>query len=194
MARLIRSAKSANAWTTGDLDSYNITLLPQDAMAFFEIQQLPQTQVHPEILTVQNSENMAIAANQELVTLLEDAMVEDPVREEAPVNDFAVQLLRTLHFSLGRRICHVGKDLHLIISGERRHAKPDICIVDHNQHNTLPLIQENKRVGSSDLVRENAGAQLIAEAIAAFTWNNCRRQQGGLPLLEQQVCAGHLSP
>ena len=68
----------------------------------------------------------------------------------------------------------MGKDVPLFICGECqwRHAKPNICIVDHDQNNTMLLIQENKHVGTSEFTQVNIVAHLIAEAIAAFTWNN----------------------
>ena len=38
MANLIHIAKTSGAWTIGDLDSYNITLLLQDTATFFGTQ------------------------------------------------------------------------------------------------------------------------------------------------------------
>jgi hypothetical protein len=60
-------------------------------------------------------------------------------------------------------------DIPLLICGEERHAKTDVCIVDSDD--ILLLIQEDKRHKES----KDPEPQLIAEAIAAFQTNNTRR-------------------
>ena len=57
-------------------------------------------------------------------------------------------------------------DLPLLICGEERHAKTDVCIVDHSQNDILLLVQKEKRLQQLEPV--NAQAQLVAEAVAAF--------------------------
>ena len=56
----------------------------------------------------------------------------DPIpSEESAVDDFAMQLLRTMGYSyVGRttgRDLRNRKDIPLLICGERKHAKTDVC-------------------------------------------------------------------
>ena len=51
MADLIRSAKSGSNWKSHDLHSYNIVIeYQQDVATFFEVAQLPEPHVSPEML------------------------------------------------------------------------------------------------------------------------------------------------
>ena len=59
----------------------------------------------------------------------------------------------------------------LIICGEQRHAKTDVCVVDED--NVLLLVQEDKRHKE----RKDPEPQLIPEAITAFQANNTRRMR-----------------
>ena len=78
-------------------------------------------------------------------------------------------------------------DLQLLICGENRHAKTDVCIVDHSQNNfdILLLVQKDKRLTYNEPI--NAGAQLVAEALAAFNENNTQRKAAGCPPLAEKV-------
>jgi hypothetical protein len=132
---------------------------------------------------------MKIAQNQELFYSLEHAMKHT---EESAVDDFAIGLFRALRYTWGHRITRSHMDIQLLVCGELRHAKTDVCLLDCHQNNML-LVQESKRFPGGTVAQGNAEAQLIAEAIAAFGWNNCRRLKNNQPLLESQVCSRHLS-
>ncbi|KAI0293287.1 hypothetical protein B0F90DRAFT_1643190, partial [Multifurca ochricompacta] len=91
--------------------------------------------------------------------------------EESAVDDFAVLLLRALGYTPRGRVVRTRKEIPLIICGEARHAKMDVCIIDQNE--IWLLDQEDKQhLDSSD-----PEPQLIAEAIAAFAANNQTRQR-----------------
>jgi len=116
MANLPRSPKSAGDWTTGDLDAYNIRLVREDAATFFGTQDLPQPRVDPEILNVQDAIDMAVEDNQELINLLDLAMVPSSP-EESAVDDFTLSLFRALRYTAGHRIARCRKDIPLFICG-----------------------------------------------------------------------------
>lgn len=187
MANLLRSAKSASDWTIGDLDAYNISLSREQANVFFGTQHLPQPQIDSEILNIQDASDMVIDANQELINLLDLAMVPADA-EESAVDDFVVSLFRALRYTRGHRVARTRKDIPLLICGEWRHAKTDVCLLDRLQNNIMWLVQENKRFGEGPQARSDAEAHLVAEAIAAFCWNNRQRWEAGLPELEAAVC------
>jgi hypothetical protein len=188
MANLIHSAKTAGAWTTADLDSYNITLLPQNAASFFDTQHLPQSTVNPEILSVQNASDMTISDNQLLINLLDLAMIPAHGQEESAVTDFMVYLFHTLHYSSGHHIAQTCRDFQLYICGKWRQAKINVCLFDCHQCNMILLVQEDKHFRDGGMAQANAQAQLIAKAVAAFSWNNRQREEAGQPLLESKVC------
>ena len=67
-------------------------------------------------------------------------------------------------------------DLVLLICGENRHAKTDVCIIDWSHNDILLLVQEDKKLGRG----RHAQAQLVAEAIVTFHKNNVHREAVGL--------------
>jgi hypothetical protein len=147
---------------------------------------LPQPHVDPEILNVESADNMAVDKNAELITLLDIAMVPTGP-EESAVDDFTVELFKALGYVWCTRVARTRKDIPLLVYGDRRHAKTDVCIVDHLQHDILLLVQEDKRFGGEEENISDAEAQLIAKSIAAFSLNNSRKRDAGLPELDSKV-------
>ncbi|KAK2463783.1 hypothetical protein APHAL10511_004181 [Amanita phalloides] len=184
MSELIRSAKSGGDWTANELNAYNITVVHQDAVTFFETPVMPQPTVAPEVLTALDPDNVIDDDAYELLSHMDLAMSLAPA-EESAVDDFAVLLLRALGYTRRGRHFRTRKDIPLVICGEKRHAKTDVCIID--DHGILLLVQEDKRHMEND----DPEAQLIAEAIAAFAANNeVRRNVLDQPPLPSKVMAG----
>ena len=184
MANLIRSAKSGSDWTLNDLDSYNIELHRQNHLAFFGVQALPPPQVDAELLNTTEANDMVQDRNAELINLLDLATTTSS--GESAVDDFSVELFKALGYVRRNRVARTRKDLSLLVCGERRHAQTDVCIVDRLQNDIILLVQEDKRVEGGENV--DARAQLVAEAIAAFTENNMNRELADLPPLAEKVC------
>ena len=141
MAELIRSAKSGTDWTTNELEAYNITVVYQDAAAFFEMQNLPQPAINQNVLTSLAADDTPDDAAYELLRTMDLAMA--PAAEESAVDDFAVLLLRALGYTRRGRVSRTRKVLPLVICGENRHAKTDVCLIDENE--IVLLVQEDKR-------------------------------------------------
>ena len=186
MANLIRSAKSGSDWTRPELDAYNITISDQDAPNFFGLPALPQPTIDQELLQIQDANHMVNDKNAELISLLDLAMIPGP--EESAVDDFAVELFKALGYVRRTRVARTRKDIPLLICGEQRHAKADVCIIDHSQNNIMMLVQEDKRFSWSETAAAAAEAQLVAGAIAAFSYNNEVRRSAGLPVHASRVC------
>ena len=119
-----------------------------------------------------------------LITYLDLAMI--PERGKAAVIDFTVQLFKDLGYVHRERLAHRRMDLPLFICGEDRNARADVCIVDHSQNSIHLLVHADKRSEHGEL-EFNAGAQLVAVAVAAFNENNAQREAIGLPPLAEKV-------
>jgi hypothetical protein len=83
MANLIRSAKSGSDWTLNDLDSYHITVNPEEPLSFFGLRvgednfamTFPQPSVDQELLSNANANSMQQDRHAELITYLDLAMI-----------------------------------------------------------------------------------------------------------------------
>ncbi|KAF9470903.1 hypothetical protein BDN70DRAFT_939343 [Pholiota conissans] len=188
MANLVRSAKSGSNWTQAELDAYNITVISQDAATFFGVPHLPQLHVSQELLAKESAIDMVDDKNAELINLLDLAM--GPSSEDSAVDDFAVELFKMLAYVRRHRIARTGKDIPLLICGEWKHAKADVCILDREQNDIMLLLLEDKRFGQGELSSTDAEAQLIAMSIAAFSRNNRCRVDTGLPEHRSKVIPG----
>ena len=139
--------------------------------------------IDQELLNILDADAMQQDCNAELIGLLDLAMI--PNKGETAVNDFAVELFKVLGYVHRQRLACTRVDLPLLICGEERHAKTDVCIVDRSQNDILLLVQKEKRLQQLEPV--NAQAQLVAEAVAAFNENNAQREAIGLPPLVSKV-------
>jgi hypothetical protein len=184
MSQLIRSAKSGSDWTSHELNAYNITVVQQDAATFFEVPELPQPVISPDVLTAEDPNDSADDNVYELLRTMDLAMSVAPA-EESAVDDFAMLLFRALGYTRRGRVLRSRKDISFVVCGEWKHAKTDVCILDDFQ--ILLLVQEDKR----HLEATDPEPQLIAEAIAAFSANNQTRKQAlGMAPLTSKVMAG----
>ncbi|KAH7885666.1 hypothetical protein F5I97DRAFT_1936695 [Phlebopus sp. FC_14] len=92
---------------------------------------LPEPTVKPEVLTTQSSNDTqdddiyALLYALELATLL-------PPMDETAVDDFAVNLFRALRYNRAGWAVKTITDIPLLICGEQRHAKTDVCVVNHS--------------------------------------------------------------
>ena len=157
----------------------------RDIPSFFGIHSLPKAQVFAEILDIQEAVGMANDDNAMLIDLLDAAMVPSfgNTRSEASaVIDFMVQLFKHLGGYVGRRrYARTRRHLALPISGDIKDADIDLCIVDSSNDHIVLLVQECHGYLS------DAEAGLVANAIAAFVYNNECRKASGLPELQSKV-------
>ncbi|TFY65951.1 hypothetical protein EVG20_g5134 [Dentipellis fragilis] len=132
------------------------------------------------------ADDMQRDRNAEFINLLDLAMLRSS--GESAVDDFVVELLKLTGYVRRHRVARTRNDLPLLICGEWRHAKTDVCIIDRQQNDILLLVQEDKRLEDREPL--DARAQLVADALAAFTDNNASRQSFDLPPLESKVMPG----
>jgi hypothetical protein len=186
MTTLIRTPKSGSEWTRNELRAYNITVTPQSVANFFGDPTLPQPPVHQVILDNRKYPPNGIADRNDrnFFFYLEEAMATPP-GEESAVADFTAHVFGLLGYDGANCFIRQRKDIPLFICGGQTHAKSDVCVVDRN-HRILLLVQEDKRhLGGGD-----PEPQLIAEAIAAFQFNNARLQRIGVQPIQAKTIPG----
>ena len=101
--------------------------------------------------------------------------------EEGAVDDFSADVLKMMGYEkVGRKVC-INMNIRLLICGHTTRARTDVCIIGSEE--VLLLLQEDKSYVSTD----DAEAQLIAEAVAAFQYNNRIRKDSGLKELDEHT-------
>jgi len=190
MPDIIRNAKSASDWTRIDLEAFQIHLVSCDAAEFFgHDYPLPVPNNHPQLLTHPTTDGITDKDAYRVLDYMDLAMTRVP-DEESAVDDFTMHLLLALGYAemnSGRSV-RTHKDLPLFISGEWRHAKTDVCVIDRNQNSIVLVVQdsqEDKRYMEGDPI-----PLLVVQTIAAFQHNNHIRQQSGLPPFNNKVMPG----
>ncbi|KAJ7584320.1 hypothetical protein C8J56DRAFT_950688 [Mycena floridula] len=174
MATIVRTAKSGSDWTSNELSAYNITIVPQSKEQFFGKTNFPNP-TEPSLAGFMSTETRQNANNadkktKQLLHYLDLAM--NPKQgQEAAVDNFAAELLKSLGYDEENRIVFIRHAIPFLICGEYSSAQTDVCVMDDND--ILLLLQEDKRLTS----RKDAEPQVIAEAIAAFALNNQTRER-----------------
>ena len=168
MANLLRTAKSGSDWTAHELEAYHIIVVPQSKVEFFGTTDFPDP-TDPSLVGFITNETWRTAKDKRTKQLIRhlDYAMDPKIGKEAAVDDFVAVLLRNLAYDRDGIILsrHV---LPLLICGQSSVAQTDICFVD--DEDTVLLVQENKRLGST----KDPEPQVIAEAIAAFETNNSK--------------------
>ncbi|KAH9065947.1 hypothetical protein EDB87DRAFT_908993 [Lactarius vividus] len=160
MAKLIRSAKSASDWTRNELAAYNITVGYQDAATFF--------------------------VTQRIAMLLCSLIIWCSLRPHQR-NLLSTILLWYCCMRWATLGVILTKDVPLVVCGENRNAKVDMCVFDVRQKGILRLVQENKR----HMSHSDPEPRLIAKAIASFAANiQIHQLKLNQPPLHSKVMAG----
>ena len=99
------------------------------------------------------------------------------VTQESAIGDFAAATLKFLGFNERHATVATRYIIPLTICGETRAAQTEVCIIYRPTTILLVLV-------GTLLDKTNAEAQVVAEAIAAFQFNNAKRAARGQPVLE----------
>ena len=185
MADLIRSAKSGSDWTSNELAAYNITVRRQSAPDFFGYQ--PNTipeYLDPEFVhsPVPPNDSIADVATFRILQYIDLATRANATQESA-IDDVARELLRLLNFEEKGTLLRSRYAIPFFISGDTGCvAQTDLCLIQGSA--TILLIIQEDKTGFSQKYPE---AQVIAEAIAAFQYNNLSRDRAGLDTVESMT-------
>ncbi|KAF8815663.1 hypothetical protein BYT27DRAFT_7230171 [Phlegmacium glaucopus] len=167
MANLARLAKSANAWTSNDLVSYNIRVSSQSPNKFYG-QPLPTvaslSNLDPNLLSSTLDTQGLSDETDRLLQYLYMASRENP-GQDSSVTDFVREILRMFGYE--------KRDLLL------RTPQIDLCLVQRSS-TILLVVQEDKTTPSPE-------PHLIAKAIATFQYNNRVRVRLGRPKLDSMT-------
>ena len=144
MANLIHNSKSSNYWNQNHLRSYNIQVVEQSLVEFFNQNQLPS--VPPTVRHFGKTMDRALARDDDTYKLLHylDLVQNPKVGQESAVDNFAARLLETLGYASGRPVIANPPALPLIICGMQYSAQTEVCIWDEN--NYLLLVPVDKRL------------------------------------------------
>lgn len=169
MAQLIRSAKSGSDWTGAELLAYDIAISPTFPDVFSPPSPVPSLDhLDPSILTSPNGNdpNLSYAAGRYLGYL----DLATNATQESAIDDFAAATLTLLGFD-DQQFTHVATRyiIPLTICGKTRSAQTDVCLV-YRPTTVLLVLIEDKTL----LNKTSAEAQMVADAIAAFQYNNTK--------------------
>ncbi|KXN65745.1 hypothetical protein CONCODRAFT_44302 [Conidiobolus coronatus NRRL 28638] len=172
MVSIIRNCKAGSDWTINELDAYNIAVVPQNELEFFPqpISTVDLSDLPSRILDSYSFRDVARddkTAYQFMRYL--DLATHPREGEESAVDDFAAEILRLLDYDDNGRVIRTRKSIDMLMCGQETYAKTDVCIV--SEDSILLLLQEDK----SHISRKDPEPQLVAEAIAAFQYNNKTR-------------------
>ena len=178
MAQLIRSAKSGSDWTGAELLAYNISITPTPPAVFFQSSTDPSLDhLDPAILTSPdaNDPNLS-AATADYLGYLDLA---NYVTQENAIDDFSAATLRLLGFNERHATVATHYSIPLTIGGETRDAQTDVCVIYRPTTILLVLVEDKPFPNNA-----NAEAHVVAEAIAAFQFNNEKRAARGQTAME----------
>jgi len=183
MANALRSAKSGSDWSRSELLAYNITISSVTPNQFFDKDADPSLDdLDPAILNASpGSDDPSLSeAVVEYLGYLDLAI---HATQESAINDFAAHTLRLLGFNERKTLVRTRYIIPLTICGDaNRAAQTDVCLL-HRPTLVLLVLVEEKTISN----RTDAEAQVVAEAIAAFQFNNTKRGDSGLPLLNSMT-------
>ncbi|KAM6502557.1 hypothetical protein JOM56_002534 [Amanita muscaria] len=177
---LIRSPKSGSDWTANELLAYNIKVSPQSPDSFYG-QPLPtlsgESGLEPHFLSGTLSTQGLSDSTHRLLSCLDLA---SKGKSESAVDDFGKDILHLLKYDAERDLLLRSRHrIPLLISGDpNRSAQTDVCLIQGSS-TVLLVAQEDK----SALSTCDPEPQVIAQAIAAFQYNNRTRNEFGKPEL-----------
>ena len=179
MAETIRSAKSGSDWTRNELIAYNIKIVPQTPNQFFGAVGASLAHLDPLIITgFVDTENLSDATLRYLTHLDHAAHA----GQESLIDEFSRQTLDLLGYSERGLTLYTRFSIPLTICGDDKSAQTDVCLVN-GRTMILLILQEDKTVFNIS----DPEPQVIAEAIAAYQYNNNKRERRGLAVLDEMI-------
>lgn len=150
-----------SSWTLYQLRFYNIAIQKVSWKDFFALDRLPMSSTGDSLFNdPDNSDNWGLASAIDVATW----------DHENAVDLLGLRLLDAAKFTKRPLRPSFHPELTFTMAYDANtYAKPDLALYANNQ--TVIFVQENKRSTVGDGFLPNAMAQLVAEAIAAFSNN-----------------------
>jgi len=183
MSKHRRTSKEAAQWTHIELVSYNIKVDGiGNPLKFFNCDFPDALEIDEDILYQESKKSNDQDAYTFLRLLYDSTIHPHPHKEDSAVIDFTHHVLRLLEYTPIGRIARTRKRLPFKICGVEKAAVPNICILDERDFILLVVQEETDHIDPEP--------RLVAQMIAAFSCNNHRRQQLGLPPLDSHWVNG----
>jgi hypothetical protein len=179
MANIIRSAKSGSDWSPNELFAYHIIVSPIPPQQFFmQRADPPLTGLDPALidspLDVDDSD-----VSDDTYRFLSYLDLTTNAGQETAIDNFARELLHAVGFDERGRVLLTRNIIPLCICGDvNKAAQTDVCLLDRRSMILLVLQGDKTIFNNSD-----PEPQFIAEAIAAYQYNNQQRGRKGQPAL-----------
>ena len=182
MAYSARHAKAGKDWSLGELVAYNIQIVSQSPGQFFgaAAANTSLAELDPLIITGSiDTENLSDTTLRYLTYLDLAARAS----QKACIDEFARQTLDLLGYP-ERGLALISQyNIPLTISNQDKSAQIDACLVD--EQNMILLILKGKMSLESNF--SDPEPRVVAEAIAAYQYNNSMRELMGLETLDEMV-------
>jgi hypothetical protein len=177
MAEIIRSAKSGRDWTRNELIAYDINIVPQTPEQFFGAAGVSLAELDPLIITGSTDTTANLSdATLRYLTYLDIAA---HASQETLLHKFSSQTLELLGYSERGLALFTRFNIPLTICGDDKSTQTDVCLV--NERSMILLILQGVFNSS------NPEPQVIADAIAAYQYNNDKRERRGMTTLDKMV-------
>ncbi|KAJ7705483.1 hypothetical protein B0H17DRAFT_1166630 [Mycena rosella] len=179
MAQVIRSTKSRSDWSVNELFAYNITVKAVQPEAFFRSGATPSLEhLDPNILTAPAGAD-GPELSDSTARYLGYLDLATRAMHENFGDDFARETLFLLGFSERNHILSTRFNIPLTICGKtNRSTQPGMCLL-YRPTLVLLILAADKTIAS----HTDPESQVIAKAIAAFQFNNNKRESLGRPPL-----------
>ena len=183
MANIIRSAKSGSDWSRHELIACNITISLLPPGDFFLTPDPSLDYIDPGILNSPPG-NDDPALSDAAAAYLDYLDLAAKATQKSFIDDFAAETLKLLGFNERRRIAVSTRyTIPSTICGDANcAAQTDVCLIHLSTFILLVLVEDETLIN-----RTNAEARVIAEAIAAFQFNNDKRGERGLNPLDSMT-------
>ena len=187
-SEVIRSAKSGSDWTRNELIAYNIKIVPQTPEQFFGA---PTFGILAEldtsiIIGSTDTANLSDAALRYLTFLDLATHVAGNHWQKTLLDEFSRQTLDLLGYSERGLALLTQYNIPMTICGDNKSAQTDVCLVDGRTVMILLILQGDKTALNSSN-SSNPEARVVAEAIAAFQYNNEKRERRGMTVLDKMI-------
>jgi hypothetical protein len=177
MANLIRTAKSSRDWCTNEVLAYRMTLLRQDASEFFGRELGSIDHLDPNLLSTTDP-GSASTFSKETYRFLVYLHLASRARTG---HDFAKCVLEVMGFDELGTVLRTRHDIPFTICGDNQVAETDVCLV-HLNSMILLVVQDRPSFNGS-----SPECQVIADAVAAFQYNNHKLMDIGREPLDKMV-------
>jgi len=175
--------KVGQCWSRSELIAYNITIDNATPGEFFHHGADPSLDhLDPAILnSLPGSDDSSLP--EDVAEYLAYLDLATNATQESAVDDFALHTLRLLGFNERKTLFRTRFIIPLTICGDpNRTAETDVCLLHYPSFVLLVLVEDKTLYNKGD-----PEAQVVAEAIAAFQYNNTKRGNKGLPLLDSMT-------